>query len=133
MHQVALGHGHEDVQVALDHRVLGHDGARMAALVEQRQCRAGQPPLLFDRLVGIGVAADVDRLAHVAALREVTTQHLFEVGLGEQLGLEIEAGREVEVAMGGPGVAMDAAALYDDLKSVHFRRVYVGQNCRVQH
>lgn len=74
----------------------------------------------FSILVRIGVAADVDRFVDVAALAQFASKDLFEIGLGEQLGLEVEAGREVEVAVRRAGVAVEAPALYDDLENVHF-------------
>ena len=120
MHQVALGHGHEKVQVALDQCVLRHQRARVVALVQQRQRRACQPPLLLDRLVWIGVAADVDRLALVVLPREFVAEDFGQVGLGEELGFEVQAGREVEVGVGRAGITVDAPASYDDLESVHF-------------
>ncbi len=99
LHQVFACHRHEDVQIAFDQRVLGDDGARVMAFGEQFQCGAGQPPLLLDRLVGIGVAADVDRADHVAGFGQLRAQHLGEIALGAQLRFKIEAGRQVEVAV----------------------------------
>jgi hypothetical protein len=71
----------------------------VVALVQQRQRRAGKAPAFFDRLVGVGVAADVDRLAGVVLLGQLVAEDVGEVGLGEQLRLEVQAGREVEVAV----------------------------------
>ena len=55
-----------DAEVALYQRVLGDDRARMAASGQQLQRGAGEAPALLNRLVGVGVAADVDRLHPVA-------------------------------------------------------------------
>ena len=70
VHEIPLGHRHEDVQVTLDHRVLGDDGARVIPLVQQCEGHTRQSPLLFDGLIGIRVAADVGRLADVASFGE---------------------------------------------------------------
>lgn len=77
----------------------------MVALIQQRQRGARQPPLLLDRLVRVGVAADVDRLAGVVLLRQLVAKDVGEVGLGEQLGLAVQAGRQIEVTMLGTGLA----------------------------
>jgi len=95
----------------------------MVALIQQRQRGPGEAPLLLDRLVRIGVAADVDRLAGVVLLRQLVAEDLRQVDLGEQLRLEVQAGGEVEVAVRGAGVAIDATAFYGDLESVHFESV----------
>ena len=92
LNQVALGHGREDVDIAFDQRVLGDDGARVVALIQQRQRGTGEAPAFFDRLVGVGVAADVDRLAGVVLLGQLVAEDVGEVGLGEQLRLEVQAG-----------------------------------------
>src|SRR6185369_15385992 len=64
-----------------------------------------------DRLVAVGVGAERDRLRLVARLGERLAQELGGVGLGEQLGLEVQARRELEIGMARPGVAVDAAVL----------------------
>ena len=66
----------------------------------------------FLRLVGIGVAADVDgRGDGSSAWLSSRSSSLPALGLEEQLALEIEAGRQAHVGVGGPGVAVDAAVL----------------------
>ena len=55
----------------------------------------------FGRLVRVGVRAEVDRLADVAARGEFPLQQLREAGLVEDAGLEIEPGTEVPVAWVG--------------------------------
>ena len=90
---------------------LGRDRQRMRALGEHLDHLPGDPPLALDRLVGIGVGAQRDRLAAVARMGQLAAQQFGGIGLGEQPGLEIEAGRQVEVRVRGPRVAVDAAVL----------------------
>jgi hypothetical protein len=83
----------------------------MAALGEQLEHAARDAIALLDRLVGIGVGAERDRLADVARLREFGAQQLDRVGLREQPGLEVEARGEFEVAVRRPREAVRAAVL----------------------
>jgi hypothetical protein len=90
------------------------------ALGQQFERGAGEAPAFLDRLVGIGVAADIDRRAAIRRLGQFAAQGFSEVGLGVDPGFEVEAGRQVQVRMRGAGEAVDAAAIYDALSSVHF-------------
>jgi hypothetical protein len=65
--------------------------------------------LLLVRLVGIGVAADMDDLGDVFRLGQLALQQLAGLGLEIDLGLEIQAGRVAQIGVGRPGVAVDAA------------------------
>jgi hypothetical protein len=47
-------------------------------------------------------------------------QHFGEIALGAQLGFEIETGREVEIAVRRARETIDAAAIYNELETVHF-------------
>ena len=79
--------------------------------VQHLQDRAGDSVLALDRLVGIGDGAERNEFGHIARLRQLPLQQLGGVDLGVQLGLEIEAGGMAEVAVRGPGEAVDAAVL----------------------
>ena len=59
--------------------------------------------LALDRLVGIGVRAEVDRAALVAAPVQLLAQVRRGVFLVEELGLEIEAGGKIHVLMARAG------------------------------
>ncbi len=101
----------EDVDVAHDQRRLGHDADGMAGALQHLQDRARDLPLALDRLIGIGVGAERDGVGLIARMRQLALQQLGRVRLGVELGLEVEAGRVPEKAMGGTRVAVDAAVL----------------------
>ena len=63
------------------------------------------------RLVDVGVAAQVDRSAAIGRLGQLLLQQPRRLRLEEQLGFEIQAGRQPHVGVGGPGVAIDAPML----------------------
>ena len=50
-------------------------------------------------------------VAPQVALASGSAQALRGVGLGDDAGFEVEPGRQVQVAVGGPGIAVDAAVL----------------------
>ena len=83
----------------------------MAGAVQHLEDRAGDAVLALDRLVGVGDGAERDVLRHVARVGQLPLQQLGGVDLGVELGLEVEAGRVAEVAVRGPGEAIDAAVL----------------------
>src|SRR5712692_1762951 len=69
------------------------------------------PVLALDRLVAVGIGAERNGARPVARPGELLAQQLRRVGLGEELGLEVESRRELEVGMARAGVAVDAAVL----------------------
>lgn len=73
---------------------------------------ACQPLLALEWLIGIGVHAQCDRLRHVAGFAQLGLQAFGEVRLGDQLGFEIDAGREIPIGMGRTRKAVDAAMPY---------------------
>ena len=73
--------------------------------------RARHSPFALDRLVGIGVGAEGDRIAAVAGLRELGAQQCGGVGLRIEFRLEVESRRQVEVRVRRPCIAIDAAVL----------------------
>ena len=72
---------------------------------------AGEAFVAFDWLVGIGVGTEVDGGRDVTTLAELLAQQRDRIALGEDLRLEIETGRKVQVRMRRPRVAIDAAVL----------------------
>ncbi len=90
--------------------------------------RARDLPFALDRLVRIGVGAERDRVAAVTGFRQLRAQQRRGIGLGEELRLEIEAGREIEIGVRRPRVAIDAAVLaalvgIDRLRERDVRRI----------
>ena len=109
--QVALGHVAQDVDVARDELALGDDAHGIVELAQHAEDLAGDLQLALDRLVGIGVGAHGDHVGPVFRRGELGVQKLGGVGLEQDLGLEIEAGREAEIGVGRPREAVDAAML----------------------
>ncbi len=109
--QTIRRHRREQVEIAQDRRRLGDDGDRVPAAGQdlEHAARDLQPPL--QRLVGVGVGPKRDRRAAVAGRRELALQQVRRIVLGEQLGLEIEAGRQTEEGMCRPRETVDAAVL----------------------
>ena len=71
----------------------------------------GDPIVLLDRLIGIGVGPDGKAGRSVIGLGKGLAKQLGGIGLGEQLAFEIEPRRQVVIGMGGPRIAIDAAML----------------------
>lgn len=68
--------------------------------------------LALDGLVGIGGRTDVELRRLVAVARQGFAQSLGGIDFRDDPRLEVEAGRKVEVAVGGAGVTVDAAKAY---------------------
>ena len=108
---VRLRHGAENVDVAFHPRGLGDDHHRMSALGEHLEDGAGDSEVALHRLVGVGVGSERHRGALVAGLRELRAQQRRRVGLEHEPGLEVESGRESEVRVARPRIAVDAPVL----------------------
>ena len=65
----------------------------------------------LDRLVRIGVGADRDGPRLIAGLGDLFFQEFRRIGLGEELGFEIEARRQADIAVRRPRETVDAAML----------------------
>lgn len=89
--QVLRRQRREQIDVALDQCVLGDQRERMPGFQHHFDQLAGQLELALDRLIRIGVDAQRDRLRHVTGFRQFLAQQLRRIGLGEQLGLEVQA------------------------------------------
>ncbi len=83
----------------------------MVEALEHFERPARDPQLALHGLPGVGVGAEHHRPGHVARLRQLRLQPLRQVGLEEQPRFEIEARREADIGVGGPGVAIDTAVL----------------------
>lgn len=67
--------------------------------------------LSLNRLIRVGVGAQVDWRALVATPGQLLLKNIGGIGLGNQAGFEIEPGGEVPVGMTGPRITVDAAVL----------------------
>ena len=104
-------HRRQEIDVALDRRVLGDETDRLIELAADFDDRARDFPLALDRLIGVGVDADHDLRAFVSRPRQLLAQKLGRVRLREDARLEIDAGREIAVGVRGTGVAINTTML----------------------
>ena len=72
---------------------------------------AHHPFLAFDRLIGVGIGSNRDRLHRIAWRRQFALEQACRIGLGKQPRLEIEPRRKAEIGMGRPRETIDAAML----------------------
>ena len=86
-----------------------HD--RIAKIEKDFQAAAGQLFFLLNRLVTIRVAAERDDLRFPFMIRQFFAQYLRCIFFDHDLGFKIQSGREAEVLMCRPGVAVNAAML----------------------
>jgi hypothetical protein len=104
-------HRRDEIDVALDERVLGDDGERVLACGEHREDRARDAERALGRLVRIGVRAERDRARTIGGRSELQAQQRRRVRLGEDARFEVEPGRQTEVCVRRAGVAVHAAVL----------------------
>ena len=109
--QIALGHARENVEIAQHQRRLGDDADRMAGAVEHFENAAHHLVAPLDRLIRVGIGADRDHLRLIAGRRQFLFQQIGCFRLHQQLGFEIEPGRQAEIGVGRPREAVDAAML----------------------
>ena len=109
--QPALRHARENVEIAQHQAGFGDDTDRVAGALQHLQDAAHDLVFFLDRLIGIGIGADGDGARRIARRRELFLQQHRRVRLHEQLGLEIEPGREPEIGVRRPREAIDAAML----------------------
>lgn len=110
--QVLRRQRREQINVALDQCVLGDQRERMPGFQHHFDQLAGQLELALDRLICIGVDAQRDRLRHVTGFRQFLAQQLRRIDLGEQLGLEVQARRQVQIGMRRAREAVGTPTLY---------------------
>lgn len=109
--QIALGHRRENIPIAQHQGRFRNNGKRVIDAVQHLDQATGNQPLPFNRLMGIGVGAKGNRRNLISGLALFFFEQRRRIGLGEQLGLEIEPRREAQICMGRPGEAVDAAML----------------------
>src|SRR5262249_20627289 len=83
----------------------------MAPALHHLQDRTGDAVAALDRLINVGDAAQHDRARSIARLGKLLFQEFRRIGLYEQLGLEIYAGRQTDIGVVRPRVAVRAAML----------------------
>ena len=101
----------EQINVARDEMVFGHDADGIAELREHFQAAPRDPQPALHGLVTIGDAAHRDDLRFPLRRGEFLAQQLRPVLLDHDARLEIQPGREAEIFVRGPGVAINAAVL----------------------
>ncbi len=109
--QLALGHARQNIEVAQHQRRFGDDADWVAGAVEHFENPAHDFVAPLDRLIGIGIGADRDHLRLITGRGQFALQQLGRFRLDEQLGFEIEPGRETKIGVGRAREAVDAAVL----------------------
>src|SRR5690606_23641926 len=105
------GHLGQDVEIARDEGVLGDEAHRVPEPSQHLQYGAGDLQLALDGLVGVRDAGDGDALRRPVGRPQTSLQEGGRVALDEDDALEVEAGREAQVLVRRPGVAVGAAVL----------------------
>ena len=111
LHQIALGHARENVEVAQHQRRFRHDADRMTGALQHFENTPHDLVAPLDRLVRIGIGADRDDLRLVAGRRQFALEELGRIRLHEQLRFEIEPRRQPEIGVGRSRETIDAAVL----------------------
>ena len=106
---VLRGHGRDEVEVALDEARLGDDRKRVAGLRQHLDHLARDAQAALHRLVGIGDGADVEMQRRIALGRQRLAQAFCRIHLGHDARFEVQPGRQVQIAVRGARVAVDAA------------------------
>ena len=75
----------------------------MAKALQYLQHRARQLQRAFDRLVGIGVGTELQRMRDIAGLAQFALQLLGNVGLEDELGFEVQARGIAQIGHGSAG------------------------------
>src|SRR5450830_434075 len=110
-HQALARHGAQQIQVALDQAGLGDQRERVLVSLQDLDHAPRQAQLALYRLVAVGGRAQVGHAGLVGGPRQGLRQQLGQVVLGHDPGLEVQARRITQVAVGGPRIAVAAAML----------------------
>ena len=116
-----MGEFSQEIEVARDEVIFRDDTNRVSEIAKYLQATPGESEVAFDRLVTVRDTAHGDGLRFPFAGREFGAQEGGRVLLDHDFTLEIESGRETEVFMGWPGVAVDTAVLTIKLLSLRIR------------
>ena len=103
--------GRQQVEVALHTAAFGDQRKRMPRIAQHLDHTPREAQLALRRLVAVGGRTDVQHARHMAGARQFGAQHLADVVLGNDLRLEIEPRRQVQIAVRGAGIAIDTAML----------------------
>ncbi len=103
-----LGGLHQEVQVAQDQRALRQDREGVRVVAQGAQDARHQSVAALRALVAVDVRAHRDVVAEPAPGAELAAQQVRRVHLDHDLGVEAEAGVEVQIAVGLAGEAVDA-------------------------
>jgi hypothetical protein len=111
LRQPLFSHARQDVDVTHHEGGFRYDPYGVIVSFQDFENFAHDAPLLLDRLVGVRVGADCDRLRLVSLLRQFLFEKARGIGLGKQLRFEIEPGGKTHITVRGPCEAIDAAML----------------------
>ncbi|MNH10110.1 hypothetical protein D3C79_695780 [compost metagenome] len=95
--QALAGHLGQQVEITQYQRTLGDDGHRVPEAQEYLQQTTSQQVITLDGLVGVGIGAQVDGRADVTRLAQLLFEYFGRVGLGDQLGFEIQPWGKVPI------------------------------------
>ncbi len=95
-------------QIAAQQRALGQNRQRRARLGQRADNPGHQGVTALGALIGVGVGAQRNRLALPRPALHLAAQHVGDVRLDDDLGVEILAAVQVQVLVGGPGEAVPA-------------------------
>ena len=97
----------EQVEIAKQERRLGQHRARVGEVAHRLPDAAGEPIAALDPLVRVRVGAERDVIALPRRPPQLGAQHLGHVDLDHDLAIEVVAGVQVEVGVGGASEAVD--------------------------
>ena len=101
----------QEVTVAGHQGTLGHNADRVVIGGQHPETAPGQLKLALNRLVGVGDAAEKDRLGLPGRRGQGFVQQVGRVLFDHKLRFKVQAGRESEPLVGRTGVTIDAAVL----------------------
>ncbi len=99
------------IEVPGDQGVLGDEDHRVAEAGQDLKTAPGDHQLALDRLIGIGHTRHGEDLRKVTRRGQLLLQQIRGTFLHQDSGLEIEAGREAEILVVRPRIAIGAAVL----------------------
>ena len=108
VHRRPPGGRHQVRQVAQDQGGLGEDAEGVARLAQRLDDPPGQVVLALGVLVGVGVGAHGDVVAGPGPGAQLGPHPLHRVHLDHDPALEVLAGPQAQVVVGGPGEAVGA-------------------------